>query len=143
MVLAHRLHGFIPSGVNSQGLRNAPEHMVKQRALVFLLSDFLFSLSLLEQILEGFHHHWVVPVVFTESMESEGLPRFGIARVVDSETGTSAHAFVAPGSSLRGFVRTIAGIAPDINGVCLACGTRPLFITDRFNAEDVTHYFYS
>ena len=55
--------------------------------MVFLLSDFHFDLELLTEVLRRLATHSVVPVVIWDSAEYRALPRRGLVRMQDSETG--------------------------------------------------------
>ncbi len=139
--LALRLRNFTPQGENANGLLQAPSMMGKQKGLVFILSDFYFPVDLLERLLAALSHHTIVPVVLTGSSESISIPRFGIVRIRDSETGAQRTLMLRP--SFRNRIRErFKQQRKALTKLCLTYGIRPLYVTDQFEAQKVTQYFY-
>ena len=119
--LAARLAAFTPRGAGSEGLLEALPMIGGRRSLVFLVSDFHFSLELLDAVLAGLARHQVVPVVLADSGEHDPAPGFGLVRVADAETGEERHASDAPrvAASPAGRGRAAARIA-----LPMLCGAR-------------------
>ena len=139
-LLAARLRDLTPSGRDASGLLAAVERTPSSRSLVFLLSDFHFSLSMLEKLLGGLALHEVVPVVLRDS--AEGIaPRFGIARILDAETGAERTLLLRP-SLARRLQQSVAARCEALKRCCASFGLKPLFIEDRFEADAVTRHFY-
>ncbi len=139
--MAERLRSTQPIGQNSHGLLSAAELIGKRRALIFLVSDFHFPLSLLDEVLASLAYHDVVPTVLWDRHEFEGLPRFGLARVVDRETGRSRLLLMRPGFKKRieqAFVARRAALLE----VFTRHGRAPLILENGFDADEVTHYFF-
>ena len=139
--LAEQLRRWQPQGSNSTGLHQAAELIGPRRALVFLVSDFHLPLALIEDTLGSLAHHDVVPTVVWDRHEYAQLPRYGLARVTDRETGQSRMLMLRP--SLRArieqeFVRRRERLVE----LCGRLGRRPLMMEDGFDADEVTHYFF-
>lgn len=140
--IAQRLITMEPTGVGSAGLLDAAHLTGARRALVFLVSDFHFPFDLLEQVLQALGRHHVVPVVLVDSMEFDDLPAFGIARVMDLETGRLRALLLRP--SLRRRLRSAFEKRFDsLNQKFAAHGTEALWIRDEFHPDEVTHYFHA
>lgn len=139
--LARKLRQLTPTGTDAHGLRYAADRLVQRRSLVFLVSDYYFSLDLLEQILASLSLHVIVPVVLVDSADAEGLPTFGIARMVDSETGVHRIMLMRPRLRER-IIERFKAHTQGLTKLLLDHGMPPLFIKGAFNADVVTRHFY-
>lgn len=139
-LIAGKLRNLVPSGGNSEGLIEAVEQLSPARALVFLVSDFHFPISLLDRLLQDLALHTVVPVVLRDSAEA-AAPRYGVARIYDPETAAERLLLLRPALSRR-LQQSVADRAQALTACCAGFGLTPLFITDRFEADAVTRYFY-
>jgi uncharacterized protein (DUF58 family) len=138
--MATKLRSLEPSGRNALGLFKAVQQTPPARSLVFLVSDFHFPMKMLGQLLEGLALHEVVPVVLWDS--AEGLaPRYGIARLLDPETGAARMLLLRPALARR-LKESMARRADALANCCACFGVKPLIIRDQFKAEAVTRYFY-
>jgi len=135
-----RLRDLIPDACNARGMLEAPALIGKSRSLVFLCSDFHFSRELTGQILTALAYHSVVPIVLWDSMEIT-VPATGIAACREEETGRRRTVWLR--ASYRQRVRkAFAERRQNLVDYFLAFGLTPLFILDRFDAGEVTRYFY-
>ncbi|MGH8729586.1 MAG: DUF58 domain-containing protein [Burkholderiales bacterium] len=138
--LAGRLRSRKLSG-GAEGLAEIAQYLPRQRALVFLVSDFHFSFSLLQDVVGALSAHDVVPVVLWDPVEFEKLPRFGLAQLNDSETGKKRTVFMR--ASLR--ERMLAEMQKrrqELSDVFLTHHARPLFLTGGFNCDVITEHFF-
>jgi uncharacterized protein (DUF58 family) len=141
MELRERLLNFRPAASTARGLLEAAPHLGKQRALVFLVSDFHFPLAEAEEILDTFLHHDLVPIVIWDSAEFEKLPAWGLVHLHDPETGERRRLFLRP--SLRDRLRErFAQRREELTRLCARYGREAFFIVDRFDADAMTRYFY-
>ncbi|CAN5315190.1 hypothetical protein BH24PSE2_BH24PSE2_00150 [soil metagenome] len=138
--IAARLRKLEPAGQGAQGLLEAAAQIPAARALIFLVSDFHFPLALLRTLLAKLAPHAVVPVVLWDGAEGRA-PRFGIARVMDPETGARRTLLLRPSLAER-LQQAMARRARRLVDCCSAFGLEPLFLEDRFDADAVTRYFY-
>jgi uncharacterized protein (DUF58 family) len=138
--LAQRLRAFEPQGRGCAGLLEAPSWLGRQRSLVFLASDFHFSLQLLERLLATLSRHEVVPVVVWDRAELEHTARFGIAVLQDSESGARRVLLLRPALRRR-IAQAFEQRRKALTKVFLAHGSPPLFLLDGFQAERFTEYF--
>ena len=138
--VAARLRTFTPDGRGSAGLLEALPMIGGGRSLVFLVSDFHFPLDLLATLLAGLARHRVVPVVLADSGEFDPACAFGLVRVSDPETEEERTLLMRP--ALRRRLREQARRRRKALFDCfLACGTEPLPLTDRFDADRVNAWF--
>jgi hypothetical protein len=118
----------------------APGHMGKSRSLVFLCSDFHLPLALTGQILTALAYHTVVPVVLWDTMELT-VPATGIATFREAETGRRRAVWLR--SSYRQRIgKAFAVRRQNLVDFFLTFGLTPLFVRDRFDAGELTRYFY-
>ena len=139
--LGERLRRLDTWGRGAAGLRQAAASVPPRRSLVFLVSDFHFDLGLVEEALRGLGQHAVVPVVVWDSAEFSELPRSGLVRVGDRETGAERRLWFRP--ALRQRIRAAYRERRErLQALSERASTRPLFLIDRFRADQVTAYFY-
>lgn len=87
IALAERLRALRPEGRSADALREAHRHLPRQRALVFLVSDFHLELEALDAVLDSLAPHDVVPVVLWQSAEFALSAARGLAQVREPESG--------------------------------------------------------
>ena len=139
--IAETLRATPPQGKNSEGLLKAANLLSARRALVFLVSDFHFSTPLLEQLLASLAYHDLVPVILRDRNEYENLPNFGLARVVDRETGQSRMLLMRP-ELKRQIQQKFAVRQKAQSSLFNQFGRRPLVLHDEFVPDEVTRYFF-
>lgn len=138
--LVQRLSAFAPRGKSADGLHRAALHLCKQRALVFLVSDFHFPLECVADLLGGLIRHDVVPVVLWDSAEYRRLPNWGLVYVEDPETGERRRLLMRPGLRKK-FHAAFAQRREDLTRLCFRYGREPFFLIDSFDADALTEYF--
>jgi uncharacterized protein (DUF58 family) len=139
--LSAALRGFTPHGTSADALPAAAAYLARQRSLVFLVSDFHFPWATLDAVLAAYARHQLVPVVVWDRAEFADLPRWGLARLRDSESGRTRLVALTPGfgAALRtGFAERGARL----QARCMQHNARPLFLLDGFDADLITAYFY-
>ena len=139
--IAETLRATPPQGKSSEGLLKAANLLSARRALVFLVSDFHFSTPLLEQLLASLAYHDLVPVILRDRNEYENLPNFGLARVVDRETGQSRMLLMRP-ELKRQIQQKFAVRQKAQSSLFNQFGRRPLVLHDEFVPDEVTRYFF-
>ena len=138
--LFERLLSAPRMGQGIDGLRVAASRLGRQRSLVFLVSDFHYSASTLDQLLDELGHHDVVPIVLWDSLEYENLPRFGLVVLKDPETFETRRLLMRP--SLReAFRRRFEERRTALEYRFRERGRRPFFLIDHFDPDHLTRYF--
>lgn len=140
--LVERLRGLQPAGRSSAGLLEAALRLPRQRALVFVLSDFHFDAALRDALLARLAAHEVVPVVLWDALEFTLGARSGLAQVQDPETGRHQLVWWRPALRERWLARAEAGRAALLQAL-RAGGARPLVIEGAFDADAVTRHFHA
>lgn len=139
--VAEQLHNMKFDANSSEGLLHAAEQLGGRRSLVFLVSDFHFSDTLLEQVLATLAYHHVVPVVLWDRQEYEKLPEFGLVRMVDPETNKNRLLFMRP--NLKKQIKQVFKERNEkLSSLFSNFGRIPLFLQDGFDSDEVTYYFF-
>jgi uncharacterized protein (DUF58 family) len=135
-----RLATFAPAGGSAHGLARLVPQLPHRRALVFVVSDFLWSEGDLERLLRALAHHAVVPIVLRDPAESDAVHRRGIATLRDLETGERRFVWLRPGliESMR--ARHAARDAR-LAHACRRAGAAPFFVSGRFDPAALSRHF--
>ena len=140
--VVQRLRCWRPQGANANGLLAARYWLKQQSGLIFLCSDFHLPLALLEKLLAGLAPHRIVPVIFWQRSEYQALPRFGLAEVLDPETGVRRTLLLRPRLHER-IQQHFAHRREQLERCFNHWDAAPLYITDHFDPDAVTRYFYA
>lgn len=138
--LAQALRSFRPTGRTALGLADAHRHLTRQRALLFLVSDFHWPLDHVDLVLDGLVGHDLVPVVLWQPQEFDLGARRGIADLVDPESGARRTVWWRP--ALR--ARWAAAHAARREALMDRFRRRwlaPLVLEGGFDADAVTRHF--
>lgn len=137
--MTQRLRRHTPHGTHSRGLKQVWRMLPRRRCLVFLVSDCHLPLTLLREILTGLAQHALVPVVIWD--DSEALPTGrGLLRLSDLEGGGNQLLALRP--ALRSRLEDNIRLRRErLTALFLHAGREPLFLTDGFNADQITRYF--
>ena len=140
-VVANKLRAWRPDGRSALGLLQVPEVLPRQRALLFLVSDFHMPLPLLEAVLAGTAMHDVVPVVLWDALEFDLGERRGLAPVIDPESGQRRLVWWRPALRAK-WLAWHAARREALLQVFRAHRLEPLFIEGGFDAGAVTRHFH-
>jgi len=140
--LAQALRGLALEGASARGLLSASRYLGRQRALVFLLSDFHLPLPEVEALVASMAHHELVPVVLWDPIEFRLTARRGLANVVDPENGRRRLVWWRPALRDR-WLAAQAQRREALLQVFRAGRLKPLFIEGAFDADAVTRHFHS
>ncbi len=139
--LTERLGAYRPAGGSASGLLDADRFLSRERALVFLISDFHMPADLLEQALSSLMRHHVVPVVLWDGAEYRNLPEFGITSVTDSESGARRTLFLRRGYRER-ILRAFEERRDTLHKLFMRYDMPPFYVEESFSADAMTEYFY-
>lgn len=140
--LAGRLRRCVPGGRSAAGLAEAHRMLQRQRALVFLLSDFHLPLDTLERVLDSLAAHDVVPVMLGGGHELALPPkRFGLVTVRDAESGRQRLLWLRPALHAR-WNAHVAARQEALEALFRRHRLQPLRMPAGFDAETVTAYFH-
>ncbi|HSN33584.1 MAG TPA: MxaS protein [Ideonella sp.] len=141
-VLGERLRTLALDGRSARGLQLAHRRLGRQRALVFLASDFHLAADEIAALLAGFSHHELVPVVLWDPLEFRLSARHGLVPVRDLESGRRRLLWWRPALRDKWAAHHEERRA-ELLGLFRAQRLRPLFIEGAFDAEAVTRHFHS
>jgi hypothetical protein len=140
--LARRLRALHPEGRNARGLLAAPRYLSRQRALLFLVSDFHLPADLIAAVLDALSAHEVVPTVLWDPLEFTLSATRGLAQVIDPESGRQRLIWWRPALRAR-WEAAHAGRREALRQLFRARRLKPLFIEGGYDAEAVTRHFLS
>ncbi|MCB5186806.1 hypothetical protein LG200_02170 [Methylobacillus caricis] len=127
-------------GKGSAGVLEAAQYLSQNKGLVFWISDFHMPLSMIEQAMNMFSQHQVVPVVLWEEQEFRKLPRFGLGTMIDPETGRDRTIFFR--ESIRAkFIEAFEQRRQVLEDLFLAFESPPHFVSGEFQPDAMTQYF--
>ena len=138
--LERRLSAFTPVGDSARGLLRVIPHLPHRRALVFVVSDFLWPEGDLDELLRGLAHHDVVPIVLRDPAEVDAVHRRGIAVLRDLESGERRFVWLRPRLIEAMRARRAAREAHLIHA-CRRAGFAPFFVRGRFDPAALTRHF--
>ena len=140
--VARRLRALHPGGRDARGLLAAPRYLGRQRALVFLVSDFHLPLPLDGQVLDALSVHEVGPEVLWHPLEfALSAPR-GLVQVIDPESGRQRLVWWRPALRARWQAAHEARRAALLQ-MFRTRRIKPLFVEGAYDAEAVTRHFHS
>lgn len=140
--LARRLRALHPEGRSARGLLAAPRYLSRQRALLFLVSDFHLPADLIAAVLDALSAHEVVPTVLWDPLEFTLSATRGLAQVIDPESGRQRLIWWRPALRAR-WEAAHAGRREALRQLFRARRLKPLFIEGGYDAEAVTRHFLS
>ncbi len=134
--------GGSAAGRSAQGLLQAAEHLGRQRALVFVLSDFHGPQPQWQAVLSSLALHEVVPVVLWDAQEFALSAARGWLQVADPETGAQHLVWWRPALRAR-WLASLQARRQELLRTFAAHALKPLFVQGRFDADAVTRHFHS
>ncbi|KXF75080.1 hypothetical protein ATN84_20565 [Paramesorhizobium deserti] len=126
-----------PGGASVRGLAETAGWLPTQRSLVFLISDFLFSIEQLKGVLDALWRHDVVPVVIRDAGEDEDLPAWGLVELQDLETGRRRLTIMRPAVRDQ-WCNARKDRLVQLDRLFSARGHLPVHLVDRFDPDKLT-----
>ncbi|HEY0906083.1 MAG TPA: hypothetical protein VGE17_02695, partial [Methylophilus sp.] len=139
--LADKLENHLPAEVGAAALLESAQLLPRERALIFLVSDFHMPLEHLEASLLLMLRHQIVPVVLWNSQEYKNLPEFGVASITDPETGERRTLFLRASYRQR-ILDAFNARRQAIIDLFMKFDMQPFFVEDQFDADLLSDYFY-
>ncbi len=137
--MLRRLRTFVPTGRSARGLIDAAALIGGRRKLVFLVSDFYMPREDIEDIFAALAHHDVLPIVLSDSLEIEKLPRWGILSLTDLEIGRRRLVVMCP--RLReAWQRRSGRRRAELKAIAARFGRQPFEIRDRIDWDKLGAY---
>ena len=126
-----------PGGI--AGLRDAATQAGPRPALVFVVSDFLWPLDGLGDVLDLLGHAHLVPLVVVDPAESEAPRRSGLALLRDAETARQRTLWVRPALRTRWRDAALARGAR-LAAIFADRGLRPFTLLGAFDAQALSNH---
>jgi uncharacterized protein (DUF58 family) len=139
--MAERLKSYQPGEVGSTALIDTVRILPRERSLIFLLSDFHMPMKDLEASLVLMLRHHIIPVVLWDTAEYIDLPEFGIANVIDPETGAKRTLFLRKEYRKR-ILESFAQRRKAIEDLFLRFDIQPFFVSNQYDADLLSNYFH-
>lgn len=127
-----RLRTFTPRGRGSRGFLDAAGLIAGRRKLVFLISDFYMPRADIEAIFGALAHHDIIPIVLSDSLEIEQLPRWGIMSLADLEVGRRRLVVMRP-RLWEAWQRRRGRRRAELKSIAARFGRAPFEIHDRID----------
>ena len=140
LALAGTLRAWRPLGRSARALHDAHCHLPRQRALVFLVSDFHLPLADVAQVLASLAAHQVVPVVLWQPAEFALSANHGLARVQEPESGEQRWLWWRPALRER-WLAQHEERRDALMRIFRARRLAPLWMPGAFDADAVTRHF--
>jgi uncharacterized protein (DUF58 family) len=126
------LAAFRPSRPSATGLAEAASLIAGRRKLVFVISDFLMPDESIAALFQALASHDIVSILIADSSELERLPRWGLLRLCDLETGRRRLVAMRPALRAEWQASDEAHRAR-FRAICNRYGRKPFEIRDRID----------
>ena len=81
---------------SSNGINKIDKYLPEEKSLVFLISDFHYSVKKIDRILGQLSNHHVIPIFFSSEGEIKKMPNYGFRKFTDSELDLEHEVFLRP-----------------------------------------------
>lgn len=122
------------------GLEQAVLHLAGRHGLIFLASDFHWSLDRLGGVLDLLAHSYVVPLVVWDPAELQPPKHDGLMPLRDVESGRRSTQWLRPVTRER-WHEAVKRRRAELNRIFSARGIRPFYISGEFDGEALSNYF--
>jgi uncharacterized protein (DUF58 family) len=137
--MLRRLRAFVPAGSGTRGFVDAAALIAGRRKLVFLISDFYVPRPELEKIFAALSQHDIVPILISDTLELERLPRWGIFALTDLEIGRRRLVVMRP--ALRdAWHRRSRRRRAELDATAARFGRQPFEVRDRIDWDRLGTY---
>lgn len=140
--MADRLRQAPPHGQGMHGFLEAAALIAGRRKLVFLISDFYMARQETQAIFSALSHHDIVPIILSDTLEVERLPRWGLLSLADLEFGRRRLVVMRP--SLRAaWRRRSEARRAELNAIAMRYGREPFEVRDHIDWDRLSGYLMS
>ena len=81
---------------SSNGIKKIDKYLPEEKSLVFLISDFHYSVKKIDRILGQLSNHHVIPIFISSEGEIKKMPNYGFRKFTDSELDLEHEVFLRP-----------------------------------------------
>jgi uncharacterized protein (DUF58 family) len=140
-LMATMLTNCQASAAGSEGLEDVALHVAGRHSLIFLISDFHWSATRLAAVLEILAAAHVVPMVIWDPAELQPPANDALMPLRDMESGAERTLWMRPRLRTR-WAEAVEERRAELVNACAPLGTRPFFVSDRFDSEAMSRYFF-
>jgi uncharacterized protein (DUF58 family) len=134
-----RLASHEPRGAGTQGFLDAAALIAGRRKLVFVISDFLMPPERIAAIFAALSRHDIVPILLTDTLEVERLPRWALLSLADLELGRRRLVVMRP--RLReAWIRRKEARRAELNSIAAQFGRAPFEVRDHIDWDRLGAY---
>jgi len=126
---------------DATGLVDAIQHLAGRKGLVFLVSDFHWPLAGLDIALDSLSQSFVVPIVIWDTAEIRPPAHDGLAQLRDVESGAQRTLWMRTRMRER-WVEAAAARRTELDQLFATRAMRAFYVTDRFDSEAMSQYFF-
>ncbi|HEY0680977.1 MAG TPA: hypothetical protein VGD45_01460 [Steroidobacter sp.] len=126
---------------STDGLEEASLHLAGRQGLIFLASDFHWSLDRLDGVLSLLAHSYIVPLVVWDPVEIQPPKHDGLMPLRDVESGSRSTVWLRPRMRAR-WQEAVEHRRAELNGLFAAHGIRPFYMSGEFDSDALSHYFF-
>lgn len=139
--MLRRLRNFEPQGAGTQGFLDAAALIGGRRKLVFVISDFYIPSKQIEAVFWALAAHDIIPVILSDTLELERLPRWGVFSLTDLEVGRRRLVVMRP--SLReAWHRRSRRRRAELDRIAARFGREPFEVRDHIDWDRLVAYLY-
>jgi uncharacterized protein (DUF58 family) len=131
-------HAPVPG---SEGLDEVAPHLAGRHGLIFLISDFHWSLDRLSGVLDLLASSLIVPMVIWDPAELQPPVKDTLMSLQDSESGAHRTLWVRPRLRTR-WAEAVEQRRTNLGAVCSPRGIRPFYVCGRFDSDAMSRYFF-
>ncbi|GBU16484.1 MULTISPECIES: DUF58 domain-containing protein [Methylobacterium] len=139
LAVAGRVAEVPAEGRGAGGVLEAARLLAGRPKLVFLVSDFRWPDTLIEEAFRALALHDVVPVLLADSAEAEGLPAWGLVELDDLEGAGRRLVFLRPSLRRRWIEREAERVAA-LRRRAAPYARSPFRLADRFDADALSRH---
>jgi uncharacterized protein (DUF58 family) len=142
-LLARKLRGCDPAQAVAggiEGLERSTTKLAGRQGLLFIVSDFHWSLTRLPSVLDTLIHSYVIPMVVWDPAETEPPAHGSMLAVDDIETG-ERRTLLLRDKTRQDWRGAVAQRRAEISSLFVKRGIRPFYVQRTFDAEALSQYF--
>lgn len=140
-LMASMLRNCQASTAGSEGLEEVALHVAGRHSLVFLISDFHWSVDRLPGVLEMLAAAHVVPIVIWDPAELRPPAKDALMPLQDMESGAHRTLWMRPRLRAR-WAEAVDDRRAQLTKTCEPYATHPFFVCGAFDSDAMSRYFF-
>lgn len=140
-LMASMLSDCQACAAGSEGLEEVALHVAGRHSLVFLISDFHWSVDRLADVLEMLAASYVVPIVIWDPAELQPPAKDALMPLQDMESGARRTLWMRPRLRAR-WAEAVEERRAQLTKTCEPYGAAPFFVCGTFDSDAMSRYFF-